>query len=76
MKKPTIVTIKLEGINTTAVVTSKFRCLVTYEITDAYSEMIDALIGIKKSHDDGWHMISAENYDKLEQALKKAGCYE
>ena len=47
-----------------------------HDIAETYSEMIDALVGIKKSHDNEWHMVSSENYKKIKQALKKAGCAE
>ena len=78
MKKPTIATINIEGINTTMVVTPELRCLHPKEITDAYSEMIDALIKLHRYVKDNQpnYLLSSKyiSLHEIEQALKKAGC--
>ena len=87
MKNPTIATINIEGINTTTVVTPELRCLHPKEITDAYSEMIDALIvahnqvlGVCEHNERLNNGLPSEldraDLKQIEQALKKAGCYE
>ena len=85
MKKPTIATINIEGINTTTVVTPELRCLHPKEITDAYSDMIDALIEahgfiqtkiylFKEQYPDQVPQNAINKLNKIKQALKKAGC--